>query len=135
MALAGRLLTTVSEPAQPGVLLPHPALQRIELRKKLDRAADQLTDALGRIVAMLDAIDGDFDIEDDETEDQGDSEPSLGSINRADQRVWAAGGCSDTEHEHDGKEPDVDREADYSHMTIHGVHVGMMVDDEEDRAS
>lgn len=48
--------------------------------------------------------------DDDHREDCGDTEPSLGSLDRAnDQTRWGAGCPDDAEHEHDGREPDEDR--------------------------
>ena len=61
-----------------------------------------------RLIAKLDAMDGDPDFEvDADFEEGGDLEPSLGSIGATNQRVWAMGGCFDREWEHDGREPEI----------------------------
>jgi hypothetical protein len=56
---------------------------------------------------------------DDEREPEPD-EPSLGSLDRTlDQVRWAMGSCDDTEHEHDGREPE-DREDDPADRRLEG---------------
>lgn len=76
----------------------HPHVQQMRLRAKLERVVDKL-------LAAIDAIDGD-----------ADREPSLGapegrySREPRDQRQWADGQTDDTEDEHDGREPPEDEE-------------------------
>lgn len=76
----------------------------------------RIGDEIDRLLALLDAADGDPDLE-----------PSLGSLDRvdglyhrggADQRLWSAGSRDDREDEHDGREPDVDDEP--SLASLHG---------------
>lgn len=95
-----------------------------ERRAYIEAALERLADLRDRLVAKLDAMDADADLEpslsaldgwdqrhrsdgptDDREDDAGDLEPSLGSLDRIDQRAWACGGCSDLEYEHDGREP------------------------------
>ncbi|MBL8570940.1 MAG: hypothetical protein JNK84_17865 [Phreatobacter sp.] len=61
----------------------------------------QAEDAIDRLLALLDAIDGDTDLEDDELEDGGDREPSLGW---RDYPIYQSGnmfgGCDDLEEEY-----------------------------------
>jgi hypothetical protein len=79
--------------------------------------------AVDALIALLDQIDGDTDLEEDDPpeddapqEDVGDEEPSLGSLygtalgERRSQNRWADGAADDREDEHDGREPDVDHE-------------------------
>jgi hypothetical protein len=95
-------------------------LQRLNdaLRAFMSVTGDDLRPAMERLVedliAALDAVDGNRDIE----EDAGDCgepeecfEPSLGSLDNAkNQERWAYGNSMDSEHEHDGREPDSDDE-------------------------
>ncbi len=69
------------------------ALRRIrpDMRRRIAAAVDAL-------VALLDQIDGDTDLEeddppedDDPAEDAGDAEPSLGAIPAYDQTLWGSG--------------------------------------------
>ena len=71
-----------------------------------------------RLIALLDRIGPDPDLEEngDNDADVSEHEPSLGSVdNFLNQTKWAAGGGNDTEHtidregdEHDGRESDTD---------------------------
>ena len=63
----------------------------------------RIEDMIERLLAMLDEIDGDPDLEDGaDDEDGGDLEPSLGSLSPAkhgiDQRNWSHGSTDDREH-------------------------------------
>jgi len=74
-----------------------PASGRIQAttipREEFERLADLALDVVDRIVAILDAADGDPD-----TEPDADSEPSLASpIGGASQMMWAVGSDSDRE--------------------------------------
>src|SRR5689334_12991830 len=102
-----------------------------------------------RLIAFLDASDPYVasELEDDisaDLEDEGESEPSLGSIERhrscygadgrdwsGDQTAWAAGGTQDLEDEHDGAEPSEDDEPSLG-WTTSGV-LGGLSDCEQDR--
>ena len=99
----------------------------IPRRRRIADALERLEDLRLSLIAKLDAMDGDPDLEPflsasdgidqrwwaalaaDDREDE-ELEPSLGASNRIDQRAWALGGAHDYEWEHDGKEPDVDEE-------------------------
>src|SRR5208337_4419476 len=87
----------------------------IEFRPNMRRL---IADAIESLILLLDEIDGDADFEadepaeeDDEPEDDGLAEPSLGSIGGTmtssgkSQTYWACGGALDLEDEHDGREP------------------------------
>ncbi|MGI9170028.1 MAG: hypothetical protein ACR2FH_07635 [Caulobacteraceae bacterium] len=95
-------------------------LRRMHIEAMLERLAD-LRDSL---VAKLDALDADPDLEPflsafdyphqghwskgagDDRELDDDREPYLSSRNHIDQRCWSMGGVSDLEWEHDGREPE-----------------------------
>ena len=64
------------------------------LRRRLEAAIE-------RAIAVLDRLDADGE----DLEDEGDAEPSLGSLGWPDQRGWAMGGDADLE-------PDADHEPD-----------------------
>ncbi|MFO1126393.1 MAG: hypothetical protein U1E25_14690 [Methylocystis sp.] len=76
--------------------------------------------AVDALVALLDEIDGDPDLEEDDPledveplEDGGDDEPSLGAPGAAflpSQSHWSQGAGDDLEDEHDGREPGDDDE-------------------------
>lgn len=90
---------------------PMPAAHPGSLRARMESAIESMMAACERLVAELDAMDGDPDLE-----DGADAEPSLGSLNPttwADQSNWSAGGtdeledaCEDEGGEHDGREPE-----------------------------
>lgn len=83
-----------------GDVAEHPAAQRMRLRAKLERVVDKL-------LAAMDVIDGDADLE----PSLGLSEPgSLYVGNGLDQRDIAQGATDDREGEHDGREPSEDLE-------------------------
>jgi hypothetical protein len=74
-----------------------------------------------RLIALLDRLDPDPDLEDngDNDADLSEEEPSLGSIdNFTNQEKWTGGHAvahgrdADLEDEHDGREPDADDEED-----------------------
>jgi len=94
-----------------GTPLPENPIRALRILRK-EAAAE-----IERLIAFLDALGGDPDLEltgDDEPEQS--EEPSLGwttTINqaaRAEQRFGAQGWGVDLEQEHDGREPDVDDE-------------------------
>lgn len=85
----------------------------------------------------------DLELDDSDDEDNGDGEPSLGSIERhpscygadgrswtGDQAAWADGGTKDLEDEHDGAEPPEDDEPSLG-WTTSGV-LGDLNDREQD---
>ncbi|MCJ2086229.1 hypothetical protein MKK88_09505 [Methylobacterium sp. E-005] len=77
--------------AFPGGRMP-PAAQPIP-REEFERLADLALDIVDRIVALLNAEDGDPD-----REDGGDAEPSLGAPEgHASQVIWLRGGDRDLE--------------------------------------
>ncbi len=94
-------------------------LRRLFIEGMLERLAD-LRDSL---VAKLDALDADPDMEpflsaferwdqrrwtagvDDDRECGDDLEPYLSATAAMDRRAWSQGGATDNEWEHDGKEP------------------------------
>ncbi len=108
------------------------------LRLRIEAASDALERLAAAIVRELDKVGVDADLEpslgapeafsyayghdsaldvirylsspDDEREIDGDFEPSLSSLNRLVQIGWAAGGDSDCEQEHDGREPQCEDE-------------------------
>ena len=100
--------------------------QRVEV--SIYEALEKLEDLRQEFVSRLDQLHGDPDFEpdlagynivnsadpdtpwNDDREADDDFEPSLGSVDRADQRYWAAGSCSDFEEEHDGREPECEDE-------------------------
>lgn len=84
-----------------------------------------IEDAIERLMELLDEMDGEPDIEPDpDFEDEGLYEPSLGALEHhpgrddgmirssssGDQSRWGWSEASDLEDEHDGREPDDDRE-------------------------
>jgi hypothetical protein len=83
----------------------------VEFRPSMRRLIE---DAVESLLLLLDEIDGDADIEEDDSpEDVGDAEPSLGAPEvgyLCSQTRWAQGRGDDLEDEHDGREPDVDDE-------------------------
>lgn len=60
------------------------------LRIRLEAACDRLERLAAQIIADLDLVEGDPDLEDPDLEDGGDDEPSLGATEYRDQRRWAA---------------------------------------------
>lgn len=76
---------------------------------------------IDRLIALLDRLGPDPDLEEngDNDADAAEHEPSLGSVdNFTNQDRWASGANggdrdSDLEDEHDGREPDDDREAEH----------------------
>lgn len=74
-----------------------PAAQPIP-REEFQKLADLALDIVDRIVALLDAEDGDPDLE-----DGGDAEPSLGAPEEhGNQIVWFRGSGRDLEIDHQG---------------------------------
>ncbi|KAB1071517.1 hypothetical protein [Methylobacterium planeticum] len=66
-------------------------------RQEFERLAELALDVVDRIVALLDASDGDAD-----HEDGGDAEPSLAApVGGPSQLIWAAGGDRGLEQELD----------------------------------
>lgn len=93
----------------------------VDALKAIQRLRNEAEQQIERLIAMLDALDGDpdveidtdFELEDEHDESTNDEEPSLGSRNPTiygDQGSWSAGNGSDLEDEHDGREPDDDDE-------------------------
>ena len=75
------------------------------LRRRIAEAVEQL------IVALDDTEDTDSDTQCDDDPIDDEPEPSLGSVDNAqNQSGWSAGGVEDMEGEHDGREPEVDDE-------------------------
>jgi hypothetical protein len=79
------------KPAAPELLEP---LAGADLRASLEEAAQITLDAADRIIAMLDGMDGDTDLE-----DGGDAEPSLAAPENAtgSQITWLRGNDQDRE--------------------------------------
>lgn len=104
----------------PDLPAEHPAAVRHRVRLKLEGLID-------RLVEVLDTLD----VPTLDLEDEGEAEPSLASLSgTADQRgvsqlFWSWGDCEDLEVEHDGREPDSDRERDDADLepTL-GAHEG-----------
>lgn len=102
-----------------------------EVFTAIGRLRKEALDEIDRLLAFLDATDGDADLEPslgfaevepgrlapshagaaDDREEEDELEASLGAPeNHGSQVYWASGGRDDREHEHDGREPDVDDE-------------------------
>lgn len=89
------------------------AEQSIPAREELARIRREAAAEIDRLIALVDAIDGDPDLEvdqaDDEDggddEDNGDSEPSLGSLGHTSQVDWMCGGRDDLERDECDHEP------------------------------
>jgi hypothetical protein len=102
-----------------------------ERRAHIEAMLERLENLRERLVAKLDAMDGDPDLEpwlgrpecacqmlyaqggtddredaSEDLEENGDREPLLGSTAATNQLAWAMGGSSDLEDEHDGCEPE-----------------------------
>lgn len=81
----------------------HSSMSGIPVRAKRARVVKKLRDAIGKaaegLIELADVIDGDSDREPDaDSEETGDKEPSLGSIDKTvDQKNWAAGSDDDEE--------------------------------------
>ena len=93
-------------------------------RACIEGMLERLADLRDSLVAKLDALDADPDLEpflgafarwdqrqwcegaDDDRECGDDLEPYLSATNHADQRCWSLGGANDLESEHDGREPE-----------------------------
>ncbi len=86
----------------------------VEFHRVLRKARKEAEADIERLLWFLDATEIDPDLEpDSDPEPDQDSEPSLGSINptiTGSQSQWSFGSSDDLEHEHDGREPDVDQE-------------------------
>lgn len=82
------------------------------LRKLRKEAAAEIE----RLIDILDRTAGDPDLEPEvDDEDGNDLEPTLGSINptiSGSQAQWSFGTADELEEEHDGREPDEDRETE-----------------------
>ncbi|MDP4026847.1 hypothetical protein Q8W71_30065 [Methylobacterium sp. NEAU 140] len=78
-------------PAPPEVVVPQP---EASLRARVEAAAEIAVDTAERLIAILDAWDGDADLEPD-----ADAEPSLAAPENAhgSQVVWMRGGDGDRE--------------------------------------
>lgn len=116
-ARASALLRTV-----PMSLWPQAVLDR---RARLEAGLERLADLREEMIARLDAIDGDCDLEDggdlepsicgyqgftDLELDKADDEPSLGWPLGMSQLRLDRGASDEREGEHDGREPDCDAE-------------------------
>lgn len=82
-------------------------------------------DLAEHLIGMLDAADRDFDLEEtgDAGEGDADGEPSLGwtATRRQEGRNWTGQDWAvDVEAEHDGREPDVDTEANGDELDENG---------------
>ena len=103
----------------------HPAVTRQRLRRRL-------TVLIDRLIAALDEIDGDPDLE-----DGADDEPSLSAaipqaIWEGSQDAWAQGAdddrevaCEDEGAEHDGREPEEDDDTSDYEASLCGVSFGV----------
>ena len=77
--------------------------------RRLRRLREKASAEINRLIAFLDQSDLYVmtELEDDDEREREDVEPDLGSLDRAaNQTRWGAGSTDDTEHEHDGREPD-----------------------------
>jgi hypothetical protein len=76
-----------------------------------------------RLIVFLDATGGDPDLEDGHDDEEEPNEPSLGwtsTLNQASgKRFGDVFSDVDLEHEHDGREPDVDREPSLGSRNAH----------------
>ncbi|MEP6967435.1 MAG: hypothetical protein ABI906_05095 [Pseudomonadota bacterium] len=95
-----------------------------DARTQLEDMIERVGDLWQRLIAHLDALDADPDLEpylsaweamnqtrryeggSDDRECGDDDEPSLGACERVCQLNWCSGGDNDAEWEHDGKEPE-----------------------------
>jgi hypothetical protein len=78
-----------------------------EAFQAIGRLRKEARDEIDRLIRFLDETDNHMEREPEDEADDAEDEPSLGSLDRpADQTQWAKGSCDDTEHEHDGREPD-----------------------------
>lgn len=103
----------------------HPAVTRQRYRARL-------TALINRLIAMLDDIDGDPDLE-----DTGDDEPSLSAAVpveawQGSQDAWLQGpdddreeACEDEGAEHDGREPEEDNDTSDLEASLCGVTFGI----------
>lgn len=83
----------------------------VEFHRILRKARKEAEADIERLLWFLDATEIDPDLEPDvDVEPDVDSEPSLGSLHAINQLRWSLGSGDDREQEHDGREPDVDRE-------------------------
>lgn len=86
-----------------GLSAPPKPLTSRQRRLMLEAAVERLLSAVDGVLADLNALDGDPDLE-----------PSLAGLNLTgqygDQRHYARGAPDEREDEHDGREPDVDDE-------------------------
>ena len=88
----------------------HAIAQRAERLDTLRRLRKEAAAEIDRLIAFLDDTGGDPDLEPDDDEPDNDAEPSLGSVHTVNQLRWSSGAGDDREVEHDGREPDADRE-------------------------
>jgi len=102
-----------AEPKRPG--LYYPVMTPDEFYENLGKLRKEAEIEIERLIAFVDAIDADADLEPsgDEDDRSGDeTEPSLGSLDRcSSQTMWHCGFDRDQEEEHDGSEPE-EREGD-----------------------
>ena len=84
--------------------------QRADYLETLRKLRKEAAAEIDRLISFLDETSGDPDLEPDHDAEPDADEPSLGSINAINQLRWSAGSADDLEREHDGREPDADRE-------------------------
>jgi hypothetical protein len=85
-----------------------------EIFKAIGRLRKEARDEIHRLIQFLDSSDNHMELEPEDEDDEAMREPSLGSLDRSiAQTRWGAGCCDDTEHEHDGREPDESGIGDY----------------------
>ncbi|MCJ2070061.1 hypothetical protein MKK75_14865 [Methylobacterium sp. J-030] len=91
----GDVLTFIPRP-KPAAIVPPAPLTGPALRASLEEAAQIALDAADRIIAVLDQLDGDPDME-----DGADAEPSLAAPENVagSQMTWLRGGDQDREEE------------------------------------
>jgi hypothetical protein len=91
------------------VAIPLPKRLPKDVRPAIEAAIEQHQAAMTGLIALLDAFDGDTDLE----PSLGAQDPAWGSTN---QELWAHSNGDDREgDEHDGREPDVDDEPSLAH--------------------
>lgn len=93
--MADNVLTFRPRP-KPAVAPPSVTTSQAEIRTQLEQAAQVALDTADRIIAVLDHLDGDPDLE-----DGGDAEPSLGAPehHEGSQVTWLRGNDQDHEAE------------------------------------
>ena len=80
----------------------------VVLRRRLEAAIEHA-------IALLDRLDAGGE----DLEDEGDAEPSLGSLGWTDQRAWAMGGADDLEPDDRGLQTPAEWRAEHKRSGMH----------------